>query len=137
MQSGLTGPVDGSVSTLAPIVATAFATQDTRRTFIVGTAASPGVGISTGLTEVASDDGVVSRRGSPAARGLSAGLMTTIGTLGHTLPDLSPRFPVAPGVAIVEPPSIVSFRNRSMRTPVPKAVPQVIVFTDGTLLRRA
>lgn len=79
VQPGLAGLMDGSVSTLAPIFATAFATQNTHTTFLVGLAASVGAGISMGFTEAASDDGELSGRGSPVKRGISAGVMTTLG----------------------------------------------------------
>ncbi|WP_291737880.1 ferritin family protein, partial [Leisingera sp. F5] len=90
VQPGLAGLMDGSVSTLAPIFATAFATQDTWTTFLVGMAASVGAGISMGFTEAASDDGELSGRGSPLKRGLASGIMTTVGGLGHALPYLIP-----------------------------------------------
>jgi len=92
VQPGLAGLMDGSVSTLAPIFATAFATQDTWTTFLVGLAASVGAGISMGFTEAASDDGELSGRGSPIKRGFASGIMTTIGGLGHALPYLIPDF---------------------------------------------
>jgi len=92
VQPGLAGLMDGSVSTLAPIFAVAFATQDTWTTFLVGLAASVGAGISMGFTEAASDDGELSGRGSPFKRGLASGVMTTIGGLGHALPYLIPNF---------------------------------------------
>src|SRR5690606_5433967 len=85
VQPGLAGLMDGSVSTLAPIFAAAFATGDTWQTFLVGLAASLGAGISMGFTEVASDDGVISGRGSPVRRGLATGVMTAVGGLGHAL----------------------------------------------------
>ncbi|MFV0386302.1 ferritin family protein, partial [Paracoccus sp. (in: a-proteobacteria)] len=88
VQPGLAGLMDGSVSTLAPIFATAFATQNTWTTFLVGLAASLGAGISMGFTEAASDDGVVSGRGSPFKRGVASGVMTALGGLGHALPYL-------------------------------------------------
>ena len=92
VQPGLAGLMDGSVSTLAPIFATAFATQDTWTTFLVGLAASVGAGISMGFTEAAHDDGVLSGRGSPLKRGLASGIMTMLGGLGHALPYLIPDF---------------------------------------------
>ena len=84
--------MDGSVSTLAPIFATAFATQNTHTTFLVGLAASVGAGISMGFTEAASDDGQLSGRGSPYKRGIAAGVMTALGGLGHAMPYLIPHF---------------------------------------------
>ncbi|MCB2012480.1 MAG: rubrerythrin family protein, partial [Geminicoccaceae bacterium] len=95
VQPGLAGLMDGSVSTLAPIFAAAFATGDTFQTFLVGLAASIGAGISMGFTEAASDDGVLSGRGSPVKRGFASGIMTAIGGLGHALPYLIPDFNLA------------------------------------------
>ena len=92
VQPGLAGLMDGSVSTLAPIFATAFATQNTWTTFLVGLAASVGAGISMGFTEAAHDDGVLSGRGSPIKRGFASGIMTMLGGLGHALPYLIPDF---------------------------------------------
>ena len=99
VQPGLAGLMDGSVSTLAPIFAAAFATHDTWQTFLVGLAASIGAGISMGFTEVASDDGKLSGRGSPIKRGLATGIMTTVGGLGHALPYLIPHFWTATTIA--------------------------------------
>ena len=92
VQPGLAGLMDGSVSTLAPVFAAAFATQSTWETFLVGTAASVGAGISMGFTEAMSDDGIISGRGSPVIRGWITGIMTAIGGLGHTVPYLIPNF---------------------------------------------
>ena len=92
VQPGLAGLMDGSVSTLAPIFAAAFATQDTWQTFLVGLSASVGAGISMGFTEAAHDDGKISGRGSPIKRGLACGIMTALGGLGHALPYLIPAF---------------------------------------------
>jgi rubrerythrin len=86
VQPGLAGLIDGSVSTLAPLFATAFATHNNWQTFLVGMAASVGAGISMGLTEALSDDGIITGRGSPWLRGLVCGAMTTVGGIGHTLP---------------------------------------------------
>ena len=93
--------MDGSVSTLAPIFATAFATQDPSTTFLVGLAASLGAGISMGFTEAASDDGQLSGRGSPLKREIAAGVMTTLGGLGHALPYLINDIQTANIVAFV------------------------------------
>ncbi|MEO1140026.1 MAG: iron exporter MbfA, partial [Pseudomonadota bacterium] len=101
VQPGLAGLMDGSVSTLAPIFATAFATQDTWTTFLVGLAASVGAGISMGFTEAASDDGELSGRGSPIKRGFASGIMTTVGGLGHALPYLITDFWTATIIAII------------------------------------
>jgi rubrerythrin len=131
VQPGLAGLMDGSVSTLAPIFATAFATQDTHTTFLVGLAASVGAGISMGFTEAASDDGVLSGRGSPIKRGFAAGIMTTLGGLGHALPYLIADFWTATTVAIavvfVELWAIAWIQNRFMETPFWRATLQVVV----------
>jgi rubrerythrin len=101
VQPGLAGLMDGSVSTLAPIFATAFATEDSHTTLLVGLAASIGAGISMGFTEAVHDDGILSGRGSPIKRGLSSGVMTTLGGLGHALPYLITDFYTATLVAII------------------------------------
>src|SRR6516164_1807394 len=100
VQPGLAGLMDGSVSTLAPLFAAAFATGNTGATFKVGLAASVGAGISMGFAEALSDDGKLSGRGHPWLRGLVCGLMTTLGGIGHTLPYLIPTFRIATTVAI-------------------------------------
>jgi len=92
VQPGLAGLMDGSVSTLAPLFAAAFATGNTLATFKVGLAASVGAGISMGFAEAMSDDGKLSGRGTPWIRGVVCGLMTTLGGLGHTMPILSAIF---------------------------------------------
>lgn len=97
VQPGLTGLIDGSVSTLAPIFAAAFATQNTWQTFLVGMAASIGAGVSMGIAEAMADDGMISGRGHPWMRGAITGLMTALGGLGHTLPYLIPDFWTATG----------------------------------------
>ena len=102
VQPGLAGLMDGSVSTLAPIFAAAFATGDTWQTFLVGLAASVGAGISMGFTEAASDDGTISGRGSPLKRGLASGVMTALGGLGHALPYLIPDFWTATTIAMID-----------------------------------
>lgn len=131
VQPGLAGLMDGSVSTLAPIFAAAFATQDTWTTFLVGVAASVGAGISMGFTEAASDDGALSGRGSPIKRGLASGVMTTIGGLGHALPYLIPEFWTATTIAVlivfVELWAIAWIQNRFMETPFFRAVFQVVL----------
>ncbi|HOO51175.1 MAG TPA: ferritin family protein, partial [Alphaproteobacteria bacterium] len=99
VQPGLAGLIDGSVSTLAPIFAAAFATHNSHDAFLVGLAASLGAGISMGLTEAMSDDGAITGRGSPWLRGVVCGLMTAIGGLGHTLPYLISDFWTATLVA--------------------------------------
>lgn len=131
VQPGLAGLIDGSISTLAPIFATAFATQDTWTTLLVGLAASVGAGISMGFTEVASDDGVISGRGSPIKRGFATGIMTTVGGLGHALPYLIPDFWVATWVAFavvfVELFAITWIQNKYMETPWLKAIIQIVL----------
>ncbi|MBS3649103.1 rubrerythrin family protein [Pseudaminobacter sp. 19-2017] len=131
VQPGLAGLMDGSVSTLAPIFAAAFATGDTWQTFLVGLSASVGAGISMGFTEAAHDDGKLSGRGSPVARGFSSGIMTTIGGLGHTLPYLIPHFWTATAVAaalvFVELWAIAFIQNRFMETPFLRAAFQVVL----------
>ena len=143
VQPGLAGLMDGSVSTLAPIFATAFATQNTHTTFLVGLAASIGAGISMGFTEAASDDGQISGRGSPIKRGIAAGVMTTLGGLGHALPYLIPHFwtatMIAFAVVFVELWAIVWIQNRYMDTPFLRAAFQVVlggalVFAAGALI---
>ncbi len=143
VQPGLAGLMDGSVSTLAPIFATAFATQDTWTTFLVGTAASVGAGISMGFTEAAHDDGVLSGRGSPWKRGLASGVMTTLGGMGHALPYLIPDFWTATIIAMVvvfvELWAIAWIQNRFMETPFLRAALQVVlggalVFAAGALI---
>ncbi len=101
VQPGLLGLMDGSVSTLAPLFAAAFATHDTWQTFLVGMAASVGAGISMGFAEAMSDDGELTGRGHPWLRGWITGLMTTLGGVGHTLPYLIPDFWTATIVAII------------------------------------
>lgn len=131
VQPGLAGLMDGSVSTLAPIFATAFATQDTWTTFLVGLAASVGAGISMGFTEAAHDDGVISGRGSPVKRGLASGVMTTVGGLGHALPYLIPHFwtaTVMAGIIVfIELWAIAWIQNRFMETPFMRAAFQVVL----------
>lgn len=146
VQPGLAGLMDGSVSTLAPVFAAAFATGDTHQTFLVGLAAAIGAGISMGFTEAASDDGKLTGRGSPIKRGLAAGIMTAVGGLGHALPYLIADFTVATTVAIivvlVELWAIAFIQNRYMQTPFWRAVLQVVlggslVFAAGILIGNA
>src|SRR5271170_1342152 len=100
VQPGLAGLMDGSVSTLAPVFAAAFATHNSMDAFLVGMAASVGAGISMGFAEALSDDGVLSGRGRPWSRGLVCGLMTTAGGIGHTLPFLISHFYLAMTIAV-------------------------------------
>ena len=131
VQPGLAGLMDGSVSTLAPLFAAAFATHNTWETFLVGMAASVGAGISMGFAEALSDDGSLTGRGTPWLRGTVCGVMTTLGGVGHTLPYLIPNFMIATLVAIavviVELAVISYIRFRYMDTPFLQAAFQVIV----------
>ena len=139
VQPGLAGLMDGSVSTLAPIFATAFATQDPWTTFQVGMAASVGAGISMGFTEAASDDGQLSGRGAAWKRGLASGVMTTVGGLGHALPYLIPAFWTATIIALVvvfvELWAIAWIQKRYMDTPFLRAALQVVL--GGSLVLAA
>jgi rubrerythrin len=143
VQPGLAGLMDGSVSTLAPLFAAAFATHDTWETFLVGLAASVGAGISMGFAEALSDDGSLTGRGSPWLRGTVCGAMTALGGLGHTLPYLIPDFwwatMVAIAVVVVELGVISWIRYRFMDTPFLAATFQVmvggaLVFLAGILI---
>jgi rubrerythrin len=131
VQPGLAGLMDGSVSTLAPLFAAAFATHSTWETFLVGMAASVGAGISMGFAEAASDDGSLTGRGAPWLRGTVCGVMTTIGGVGHTLPYLIPDFWLATVLAVivvaVELVAISYIRYRYMDTPFLSAAFQVVV----------
>merc|ERR1711991_437409 len=137
VQPGLAGLMDGSVSTLAPIFATAFATKDSHTTLLVGLAASIGAGISMGFTEAVHDDGVISGRGSPIKRGFASGIMTTIGGLGHALPYLISDFYVATVIAmffvLVELWAIAWIQAKYMEIKFTKAIFQV-VFGGGLVL---
>lgn len=146
VQPGLAGLMDGSVSTLAPVFAAAFATGDTWSTFLVGVAAAVGAGISMGFTEAAADDDKLTGRGSPVTRGVVTGIMTTLGGLGHALPYLIPHFWVATGVAafvvLIELWAIAFIQNRYMQTSFWRAVLQVVlggslVFAAGILIGSA
>jgi rubrerythrin len=143
VQPGLAGLMDGSVSTLAPIFATAFATRDPHTALLVGLAASVGAGISMGFTEAVHDDGVLSGRGSPIKRGIASGVMTALGGLGHALPYLIPNFWTATMIAMVvvfvELWAIAWIQNRYMETPFLRATFQVVlggalVFAAGVLI---
>jgi len=143
VQPGLAGLMDGSVSTLAPLFAAAYATHRTWEAFLVGLAASLGAGISMGFAESLSDDGSLTGRGSPWIRGAATGLMTTAGGLGHTLPFLIKDFRVAMTIAIfvvvVELGTISFVRHKYMDTPFLQAAFQVVVggvlvFLTGILI---
>jgi len=146
VQPGLLGLMDGSVSTLAPIFAAAFATGNTWQTFLVGVAASVGAGISMGLAEGLADDGKLTGRGSPLVRGFATGIMTVVGGLGHTLPflikDFHTAFVVAVVVVLIELAAITWVRNKYMDTPIFKAALQIavggaLVFATGILIGSA
>ena len=143
VQPGLAGLMDGSVSTLAPVFAAAFATRNTSDAFRVGLAASIGAGISMGFAEALSDDGSLTGRGRPWLRGLICGMMTALGGVGHTLPFLIPDFRVAMTAAFVvvaiELGIITWVRHRYMETPTLSAALQVglggvLVFITGVLI---
>jgi rubrerythrin len=143
VQPGLAGLMDGSVSTLAPVFAAAFATHNSSDAFRVGLAASIGAGISMGFAEALSDDGSMTGRGKPLLRGIVCGLMTTAGGIGHTLPYLIPGFKTATAIAAVivflELAAISYIRNRYMDTPFLAATFQVmvggaLVFLAGILI---
>jgi hypothetical protein len=137
VQPGLAGLMDGSVSTLAPLFAAVFATQNSWDTFRVGLAASIGAGISMGFAEALSDDGTLTGRGRPLMRGLVCGMMTALGGLGHSLPYLLPVLlpgwdykratAVAVAVVLVELGLISWIRHRYMDTPWATAIVQVVV----------
>jgi rubrerythrin len=143
VQPGLAGLMDGSVSTLAPVFAAAFATRSTHTAFAVGLAASIGAGISMGFAEALSDDGSLTGRGHPWIRGLVCGLMTALGGIGHTLPFLIGNFNVAFVVAVAvvfaELGTISWIRHRYMESPWLSATLQVViggilVFLAGVLI---
>jgi len=143
VQPGLAGLMDGSVSTLAPLFAAAFATRNSKDAFLVGLAASVGAGISMGFAEALSDDGSLTGRGRPLLRGAVCGLMTAIGGVGHTLPFLIPDFRLAMTAATVivgiELAAISYIRHRYMDTPLLSAAFQVVVggilvFLSGMLI---
>jgi VIT1/CCC1 family predicted Fe2+/Mn2+ transporter len=143
VQPGLAGLMDGSISSLAPLFAAAFATRDSHTAFLVGLATAIGAGISMAFSEALSDDGKLSGRGSPWVRGAACGLMTFLGALGHTLPFMIPAFMtaamIAAAVVVVELLLIAWIRNRYMDTPLLMATFQVvvggvIVFVAGILI---
>ena len=143
VQPALAGLMDGSVSTLAPVFAAAFATHSSFTAFLIGLAASLGAGISMGFSEALSDDGVISGRGQPWLRGSVCGVMTFLGGIGHTLPFLIPQFYVAMWIAMavvaIELAAIAWIRKRYMDTPLLKALFQavlggILVFLTGIIL---
>jgi rubrerythrin len=146
VQPGLTGLIDGSVSTLAPIFAAAFATHNTWQTFLVGIAASVGAGISMAFAEALADDGQISGRGNPWVRGGVTGTMTALGGLGHTLPyfisDFWTATTIAVAIVFVELWIIAGIRARFMDTRFFRAALEVvvgglIVFAGGVLIGSA
>jgi rubrerythrin len=146
VQPGLAGLMDGSVSTLAPLFAAAFATHASHDAFVVGLAASIGAGISMAFAEALSDTGELTGRGSPVIRGLVTGVMTTAGGIGHTLPYLIPDFRVATAVAfcvvVIELGVISWIRQHYMDTPLLRAALQVVlggalVFATGILIGKS
>jgi rubrerythrin len=146
VQPGLAGLMDGSVSTLAPLFAAAFATHSTWETFLVGMAASVGAGVSMGFAEALSDDGQLTGRGHPLLRGVITGAMTTLGGVGHTLPYLISDFWTATSLAIaivlIELWAIAWIRSRYMDTKFLRAAFEVvvgglIVFGAGVLIGNA
>lgn len=143
VQPALAGLMDGSVSTLAPLFAAAFATHQSWDAFRVGLAASVGAGISMAFAEALSDDGSLTGRGRPVVRGIVTGVMTTIGGIGHTLPYMIPHFRIATTVAVfvvaVELAAISWVRQHYMETPLLRAAMQVVlggalVFVAGILI---
>jgi rubrerythrin len=146
VQPGLAGLMDGSVSTLAPVFAAAFATKSSWTAFLVGLAASVGAGISMAFAEGLSDDGSLTGRGRPMLRGSVTGLMTAVGGIGHTLPFLIADFHIAMTFAVavvgVELAAISYIRHRYMDTPILSAAFQVVlggalVFLTGILIGSA
>ena len=146
VQPGLAGLMDGSVSTLAPVFAAAFATRNSWDAFLVGLAASIGAGISMGFAEALSDDGALSGRGQPWLRGSVCGAMTTLGGIGHTLPFLIPNFyyaTVVAGVVVAIELAVISWiRHHFMDTPLLAAIFQVVlggvlVFITGIVIGSA
>jgi rubrerythrin len=146
IQPGLAGLMDGSVSTLAPLFAAAFATRNTWETFLVGLAASLGAGISMGFAEALSDDGSLTGRGRPVTRGLVCGLMTALGGVGHALPYLIPHLQTATAIAVavvlIELGVIAWIRHRYMDTSLMAAIFQIViggllVFLTGVLIGSA
>ena len=143
VQPGLAGLMDGSVSTLAPVFAAAFATRNSWDAFLVGMAASLGAGISMGFAEALSDDGSLTGRGHPWIRGLVCGGMTTLGGIGHTVPfliqDFRAAFVLACVIVLLELGAITWIRHKYMDTPPLSAALQVfvggvLVFATGILI---
>jgi VIT1/CCC1 family predicted Fe2+/Mn2+ transporter len=143
IQPGLAGLMDGSVSTLAPIFATAFATHSSRTVFLIGAASAVGAGISMAFSEGLSDDGELTGRGNPVFRGLVTGLMTFIGGFLHTLPfligNVHRALDLAYFVVGVELVVIAMIRHKYFKTSFALSCLQVIVggglvFAAGVLI---
>jgi erythrin-vacuolar iron transport family protein len=143
IQPGLAGLMDGSVSSLAPLFATAYATHNNHTTFIVGLATAAGAGVSMAFSEALSDDGKLSGRGNPWQRGFSSGLMTFVGAIGHTLPFLQSSYSLAMTISTIvvamELMAITFVRHRYMQTSLAKTAIQVfvggaIVFLAGAVI---
>ena len=143
VQPGLAGLMDGSVSSLAPLFATAYATHNSHTAFIVGLATAAGAGISMAFSEALSDDGKISGRGNPWQRGLVSGLMTFAGAIGHTLPFLLRSYSLAMTISMivvcVELIVITFVRHRYMQTSLARTAAQVfiggvIVFLAGIII---
>jgi len=143
IQPGLSGLMDGSVSSLAPLFAAALSTHSSHTTFLIGMATAVGAGISMAFSEALSDDGKLSGRGNPTNRGIVCGMMTFIGAAGHALPFLIPSFKIAISISIIvvgiELLTIAWIRHRYMDTALIKAVFQIviggiIVFIAGILI---
>jgi len=143
IQPGLSGLMDGSVSSLAPLFAAALSTHNSHTTFLIGMATAVGAGISMAFSEALSDDGKLSGRGNPIKRGFVCGMMTFIGAAGHVFPFLIPSFHIAMAIAVlvvsIELLAIAWIRHRYMDTALIKAVFHiviggVIVFFAGILI---
>jgi VIT1/CCC1 family predicted Fe2+/Mn2+ transporter len=143
VQPGLAGLMDGSVSSLAPLFAAAYATHNSHTAFIVGLATAAGAGISMAFSEALSDDGKISGRGKPWQRGLVSGLMTFAGAIGHTLPFLLSNYSLAMAISMivvcVELTIITFIRHRYMQTSLARTAVQVfigglIVFLAGIII---
>lgn len=131
VQPGLAGLMDGSVSTLAPIFAVAFATHKPHYAFLTGLAAAIGAGISMAFAEALSDTGELTGRGHPFRRGVIIGLMTFLGGIFHTLPFLIQNFHAAVITAFVvvglELIAISYIRYQYLHTPFWRSVAMVLV----------
>ncbi|NLR90545.1 MULTISPECIES: VIT1/CCC1 transporter family protein [Flammeovirga] len=131
IQPALAGLTDGTISSLAPIFATAFSTHNSWNTFIVGLATSIGAGISMTFSEYLSDDGNISGRGNPLKRGLITGAMTATGGLGHTIPflfkDFSEALVIALIIVLIELSVIVWLRKNYLQASIKQSVIQIVI----------